>query len=86
MEVILVEGPPKRMSSAKDVISAVSTIQQSALICNNLQKRSVVDIGEISLDLYRPDDKHPRYTIYVLDQSKVRGSKTYAAFIVPQGK
>lgn len=80
------DGPPKRLSSANEVISAVLSAQQSALICNSLQKRSVADIGEISLDLHRPDDNQPRYTVYVLDRPKIQGTKTYAAFIVPQGK
>ncbi|XP_076246315.1 eEF1A lysine and N-terminal methyltransferase homolog isoform X2 [Calliopsis andreniformis] len=86
LETVLTDGPPKRLSSREDITSAILSIQQSALICNSLQKRSVADIGEISLDLYRPDDKYPRYTIYILDQAKTHGSKTYAAFIVPQGK
>lgn len=46
----------------------------------------MADIGEISLNLNSPDNKHPRFTIYVLDQLKIHGSKSYAAFIVPQGK
>ncbi|XP_015429310.1 PREDICTED: methyltransferase-like protein 13 [Dufourea novaeangliae] len=86
LEVALVDGPLKRLSTSNDMISAVLSTQQSALICNNLQKRSVADIGEISLDLHRPDDNHPRYTVYVLDKPKMQGRKTYAAFIVPQGK
>lgn len=68
------------------MISAILSAQQSAFIFNSLQKRSVADIGEISLNLHSPDNKHPRYTIYVLDQPKVHGAKSYAAFIVPQGK
>ncbi|XP_053994379.1 eEF1A lysine and N-terminal methyltransferase homolog [Hylaeus volcanicus] len=86
LEVVLVDGPPKRLSTANEVISAILSAQQSALICNSLQKRSVADVGEISLDLHRPDDKYPRYTVYVLDRPKIYGTKTYAAFIVPQGK
>ncbi|XP_031837673.1 eEF1A lysine and N-terminal methyltransferase homolog [Nomia melanderi] len=86
LETVLVDGPPKRVSTTNDMLSAVLSTQQSALICNNLQKRSVADVGEISLDLHRPDDEHPRYTIYVLDKPKMHGTKTYAAFIVPQGK
>ena len=86
LEIVLVDGPPKRLSSTNDMISTVLSVQQSALICNSLQRRSVGDVGEISLDLHRPEDKHPRYTIYILDQPKVHGTKTYAAFIVPQGK
>ncbi|XP_076766144.1 eEF1A lysine and N-terminal methyltransferase homolog [Xylocopa sonorina] len=86
LEVALTDGSPKRLSSIDDMISSILSVQQSTFICNSLQKRSVADIGEISLDLYRPDDKHPRYTIHILDQPRIRGTKSYAAFIVPQGK
>lgn len=68
------------------MVSAILSAQQSALVCSSLYKRSVADVGEISLDLHRPGDKHPRYTVYVVDQPRIRGAKTYAAFIVPQGK
>ncbi|XP_011875236.1 PREDICTED: methyltransferase-like protein 13 isoform X2 [Vollenhovia emeryi] len=86
LEIALVDGPPERLSTTDDVVSAILSAQQSALVCNSLYKRSVADVGEVSLDLHRPGDKHPRYTVYVLDQPRTRGAKTYAAFIVPQGK
>ncbi|XP_012171376.2 eEF1A lysine and N-terminal methyltransferase homolog [Bombus terrestris] len=86
LEVVLIDGAPRRLSSIDEMISAILSVQQSAFILNSLQKRSVADIGEISLNLHSPDNKHPRYTIYVLDQPKVHGTKSYAAFIVPQGK
>ncbi|KAL6262444.1 hypothetical protein P5V15_007530 [Pogonomyrmex californicus] len=86
LEIALVDGPPERLSTTDDMISAVLSAQQSALVCNSLYKRSVADVGEVSLDLHRPGDKHPRYTVYVLDQPRTHGAKTYAAFIVPQGK
>ncbi|XP_029170441.1 eEF1A lysine and N-terminal methyltransferase homolog [Nylanderia fulva] len=86
LEIALVDGPPERLSSTDDMVSAILSAQQSALVCNSLYKRSVADVGEISLDLHRPGDKHPRYTVYVLDQPRTHGTKTYAAFIVPQGK
>ncbi|KAM0732130.1 eEF1A lysine and N-terminal methyltransferase-like protein [Formica fusca] len=86
LELALVDGPPERLSSTDDMVSAILSAQQSALVCSSLYKRSVADVGEISLDLHRPGDKHPRYTVYILDQPRIRGAKTYAAFIVPQGK
>ncbi|XP_011172802.2 eEF1A lysine and N-terminal methyltransferase homolog [Solenopsis invicta] len=86
LEMALVDGPPERLSTTDDMVSAVLSAQQSALVCNSLYKRSVADVGEVSLDLHRPGDKHPRYTVYVLDQPRTHGAKTYAAFIVPQGK
>ncbi|KAK9301521.1 hypothetical protein QLX08_006146 [Tetragonisca angustula] len=86
LEIALADVPPKRVSSIDYIMSAILSVQQSAFIFNTLQKRSVADIGEISLNLNSPDNKHPRFTIYILDQLKIHGSKSYAAFIVPQGK
>ncbi|XP_043510386.1 eEF1A lysine and N-terminal methyltransferase homolog [Frieseomelitta varia] len=86
LEIALADAPPKRLSSINDIISAILSVQQSAFIFNILQKRSVADIGEISLNLDSPSNKHPCFTIYILDQLKRHLSKTYAAFIVPQGK
>ncbi|XP_077272908.1 eEF1A lysine and N-terminal methyltransferase homolog [Temnothorax americanus] len=85
LEIALVDGPPERVSTTDDIVSVILSVQQSALVCNSLYKRSVADVGEVSLDLHRPGDKHPRYTVYVLDQPRTR-TRTYAAFIVPQGK
>ncbi|KAK2586784.1 hypothetical protein KPH14_011810 [Odynerus spinipes] len=86
LEIAFTDGKPERVSSTDAVVSAILSVQQSALICNSLYKRSIADVGEISLDLHRVGDKHPRYTVYVLDQPRARGAKSYAAFIVPQGK
>ncbi|XP_047349275.1 eEF1A lysine and N-terminal methyltransferase homolog isoform X1 [Vespa velutina] len=86
LEIALTDGKPERVSSTDTVISAVLSVQQSALICNCLDKRSISDVGEICLDLHRVGDKYPRYTVYVLDQPRAKGAKSYAAFIVPQGK
>lgn len=68
------------------MINSVISVQESALLCNNLSKNSVANDGEVSLDLYRPGDAEPRYTIYVVDQASAKKKKTYAAFIVPQGR
>lgn len=86
LEVGLIEGTLERVSTSDDIISAVKSAQQLAVICSGLHKGNVMDIGEVSLDLYRPGDKHPRYTIYVLDQPSARENEVYAAFIVPQGR
>ncbi|XP_015172807.1 PREDICTED: methyltransferase-like protein 13 [Polistes dominula] len=86
LEISLTDGKPERISSVDALISAVLSIQQSALICNCLDKRSIADVGEICLDLHKVGDKHPRYTVYILNQPCAGGAKSYAAFIVPQGK
>ncbi|XP_046421551.1 eEF1A lysine and N-terminal methyltransferase homolog [Neodiprion fabricii] len=86
LEVGLVEGSLERVSTTDDIISAIKSAQQMAVICSGLHKGNVVDVGEVSLDLYRPGEKHSRYTMYVLDQPYARENEIYAAFIVPQGR
>lgn len=85
LEIALDNGPPRRVQTVEEIIFAVNSTQESALICNTLYKRSVADVGEVSLDLYRPGETIPRYTLYVVDESSKR-KKTYATFIVPQGR
>ena len=86
LEIVLAEGPPIRLSNAQEVVNNVISTQEAASLCNSLHKSSVANEGEVSLDLYKPGDKEPRYTIYVLDQLVVKEKKSYAAFIVPQGR
>ncbi|XP_014218736.1 methyltransferase-like protein 13 [Copidosoma floridanum] len=86
LELVFTEGPPIRIPTVEELVNNVTVTQDSASVCNNLYKSSVANEGEVSLDLYRPGDKEPRYTMYVLDQLKLKEKKTYAAFIVPQGR
>lgn len=85
LEIALDNGPPRRIQSIEEIISAVNSTQESALICNTLYKGSVADVGEVSLDLYRAGETIPRYTLFVVDQP-TRNKKSFAAFIVPQGR
>lgn len=68
------------------MISTILAVQKFVLIFNSLQKSSLADVGEISFNLDSPSNDHPCYTIYVLDQPKIRDIKSYAAFIVPHAK
>ncbi|EZA55154.1 Methyltransferase-like protein, partial [Ooceraea biroi] len=86
LEIALVDGPPERLSSIEDMISAVFSTQQVALVHNKLRKSNIANIGEITLDLHRPGDKHPRYTVYIIDCPSTSCGTTFAAYIVPQGK
>ncbi|XP_015114910.1 eEF1A lysine and N-terminal methyltransferase homolog [Diachasma alloeum] len=85
LELSLTDGPPVRISTPEEFINSVLSVQQSALVCDRLQKKSVADVGEVNLDLYIPGNDSPRYTIYVLDRPSTKG-KSYAAFLVPQGR
>lgn len=68
--MILADGPPVRLSNVEDVVSNVISTQESASLCNSLYKSSVANEGEVSLHLFRPGDKEPRFTIFILDQFK----------------
>lgn len=74
-----------RIPSEEELINSILAVQQSALVCDRLSKKSVADDGEVNLDLYLPGNDEPRYIIYILDRPGARG-KTYAAFLVPQGR
>lgn len=86
MEIVLADGPPLRLSNDQEIVNNVTSTQESASLCNSLYKSSVANDGEVSLDLYKPGDKDPRYTIYILDQLMAKERKSYAAFVVPQGR
>ncbi|XP_026827541.1 methyltransferase-like protein 13, partial [Ooceraea biroi] len=101
LEVDLVDGRLERLSSIEDMISAVFSTQQLALMLNKLRNSNIVDIGEVSLDLQLPGDEHPRYTVYVIDRPctycestfaayidrpSTHCERMFAAYIVPQGK
>lgn len=45
-----------------------------------------IDLNEVSMDLFRPDEQIPRFTVHVLDQKPKRGNGKFAIFIVPQGR
>ncbi|XP_014472422.1 PREDICTED: methyltransferase-like protein 13 isoform X2 [Dinoponera quadriceps] len=86
LELALTDDTPERVSSTNDMMSAILCAQQSAMICSSLRNKNTTKVGEIIFDLYRPKEKLPRYTVCVLEQPRIRKAKTYAAFIVPQGR
>lgn len=88
LEVNLLMGDEiQRLSTAEDLFEAVDSVQKAALVCSNLNKSKAALDEEIRMDLMEPgkenEGKSPRYTIIVVDQE---GKRTFAAFIVPQGK
>lgn len=52
----------------------------------NLKFYSLLGMNEVTMDLLKPGEDAPRYTIHILDQPPARGNGKYAAFIVPQGR
>lgn len=77
-----------RMTTLEETAAAVKTMQDTALVCSGLNRCALADAGEVTIELSRPGDKYPRYTVTVADSPKVENTAnmTYAAFIVPQGR
>lgn len=87
LEMSLTGESMQRVKSPQDVIDAVKSLQESVMIVGRLKQGTVAGHGEISLDLHRPEEATPRYTIHVLDQPFAKeSSRRFAAFIVPQGR
>ncbi|XP_066597380.1 eEF1A lysine and N-terminal methyltransferase homolog [Prorops nasuta] len=86
LELSLVDNAIERFSTTEEVVAALLAAQQSALVFNSVCKKSIAEFGEVSFDLHQPGQRFPRYTVYLLDTPRVRREKTYACFIIPQGK
>ncbi|KAH8326825.1 hypothetical protein KR074_001468 [Drosophila pseudoananassae] len=76
----------QRFTATSELMNAVLSVQKAALVCNGLAKSSIAGHNEVTMDLHRPSETDPRYTIHILDQPPARGLGKYAAFIVPQGR
>nr|XP_054770161.1 eEF1A lysine and N-terminal methyltransferase-like [Lytechinus pictus] len=87
LELSLSEGSsPERVSSIEDIIKAIRSQQDYAMLQHNLNKRSFCN-ESVSLDLYAPNNKNPRFTLYIVDKPKGKiPANKFAIFIVPQGR
>lgn len=75
----------ERLSDAESLITNILTIQRASIIRNGLIRKSNLD-DEINFDLFRPNEKTPRYSLFILDQKATGVPGKYAAFIVPLGR
>lgn len=72
--------------SEEGIKNAVLSIQRASIVRNGLIRKNSYE-NEITFDLYRPNEKIPRFSLYILDQkSNKKNLKDYAAFICPQGR
>uniref|UniRef100_A0A1I8NT36 eEF1A lysine and N-terminal methyltransferase homolog n=1 Tax=Stomoxys calcitrans TaxID=35570 RepID=A0A1I8NT36_STOCA len=76
----------QRFTSALELQNSVTSLQTAAVVCNGLSRTDVVGHNDVSMDLCKPGDDKPRYTVHIVDQPPARGLGKYAAFIVPQGR
>ncbi|XP_011499708.1 PREDICTED: methyltransferase-like protein 13 [Ceratosolen solmsi marchali] len=86
LEIGLTDDSLVRLISTEEVVEQIIETQKAASVCNSLYKGSIANDGEIYLDLHKPGEKEPRYRVYILDQVIVKERRSYAAFIVPQGR
>lgn len=75
----------ERLKDEKALTSSIQMIQRAAIVRNGLVRKSNFE-DEINFDLFRPNEKTPRFSLYILDQKSTAKAGKYAAFIVPQGK
>lgn len=72
--------------SEEGLKNAVLSIQRASIVRNGLIRKNSYE-DEITFDLYRPYEKVPRFSLFILDQKSNRKNlKDYAAFICPQGR
>ncbi|XP_053607536.1 eEF1A lysine and N-terminal methyltransferase homolog [Plodia interpunctella] len=86
LEVCMAGDKMLRLSKPEEVTEYVKSAQDAAFVTSGLAKTSLDENDEVSLDLYRPGESSPRYTLYVVDQKRTQAVNKYAVFIVPQGR
>ena len=75
----------ERLADDAALTNSVLTIQRASMIRNGLIRKSNFE-DEINFDLFRPNEKTPRFSLYILDQKSTTKGANYAAFICPQGR
>lgn len=75
----------ERLKDDADLSGSILTVQRAAMIRNGLIRKSNYD-EEITFDLFRPSEKTPRFSLFILDQKAGANCENYAAFICPQGR
>lgn len=86
LEVCMSGDKMTRLQSNSDIVTTILSVQKAALVCNGLHRGSIADMNEVSMDLFRPNEEIPRFTVHILDQRPKRGNGKFAIFIVPQGR
>lgn len=75
----------ERIADEAALTNSILTIQRASMIRNGLIRKSNFD-DEINFDLFRPNEKVPRFSLFILDQKSTVRAGDYAAFICPQGR
>lgn len=75
----------ERLMDDSAITNSILTIQRAAMIRNGLIRKSNCE-DEINFELFRPNEKTPRFSLFILDQNESSKAGSYAAFICPQGR
>lgn len=86
LEVCLISDKIIRLKNPAEIIDAVNSAQNVAMITHGLSKNSLSEKEEVFLNLYIPGNDNPRYTVRVLDMYSSKNGGRFAVFIVPQGR
>lgn len=86
LEVVLNGDTIERLSSKQDIFSAILDAQRASIIRNGLVRNTEIK-EEITFNLFRANEKNPRYSLFILDMKPpVKVAGRYAAFICPLGR
>lgn len=86
LEVCLAGEKMQRLSGPSEMLACIKTVQDAAVVTNGLASVSLNKDEEVMLDLCSPGNEVPRYTLYIMDLLQKQTNKSYAVFIVPQGR
>jgi SAM-dependent methyltransferase len=63
LEICMGGEKMERLASEEEVLEAVTQTQTAAMVCNGLTRGNIATTNEVSLDLFSPGEKTPRYTV-----------------------
>lgn len=86
LEIVLNGETIERLSSEDEVSNAILDAQRASIVRNGLI-RNTENKEEITFNLFRANEKNPRFSLFILDmQPPAKVAGRYAAFICPLGR
>jgi hypothetical protein len=84
-EVCMTANATVRYSDLEDVKNAVLSVQKAIMVRNGLIKNTD-NKEEVYFELFSPNEKTPRFMMYILDNLAGKPSNQYGCFICPLGR
>lgn len=76
----------ERCKSTDEIFTLITSVQRAAFVCSGLKRGLLSEDSEQMIELFKPGETDPRYSVYVVDIPVMEGFSQYASFIVPQGR